>query len=125
MQVAGQSSMKVHFGSEQRCCGLGVGVQLKDEHQAFLSRQGKASFHTWVLSASSRERRGSPPFCGGGDTAEAVGWKGICMASELQLGTFNFPACCGMKIGLSACAQYPWSLVTQCLSCAVFMNFGC
>ena len=32
---------------------------------------------------------------------------------------------CGMKIGLSACAQYPWSLVTQCLSCAVFMNFGC
>lgn len=84
MQVAGQSSMKVHFGFEQHCCGLDVGAQLKDGHQAFLSRQGKASFHTHVLSASREREHGEEehPSVGQGDTAEVVGCKRMCMASE-------------------------------------------
>lgn len=115
--------MNVHFGFEQRCCELDMGVHLKDEHQAFLSRQGKASFHTCVLSASSRERgcgEEELPSVEEGTQPRLWDIKGCACLLNEQLGTFNFPACCGMKIGLSACAQYPWALVTQCLSCAVW-----
>lgn len=116
--------MNAHFGFRQHCCGLDVDVHLKDEHQAFLSRQGKASFHTCILS--SRERGHGEeelPFVGEGAQQRLWDVKGCACLLNEQLGTLNFPACgglFGLKIGLSACAQYPWSLVTQCLSCAVW-----
>lgn len=82
MQMAGQSSMNLHFGFEQHCCRLGIDVHLNGEHQAFLNRQGKASFPTDDLSASSRGRAHS----GEAFVAEGTQWRlwdvKMCMSSE-------------------------------------------
>lgn len=80
MQMAGQSSTNFHNGFGQHCCGSDMDVLLNGEHQAFFSRQGKASFDTCVLSASAR-RAGALFLMGRGHSRGCGGMK-MCMSSD-------------------------------------------